>query len=51
MFTMMNEARLKVGIQGLGASEGAYQQAVAYARARAGRRGRSSSTPTSSACC
>jgi len=34
MFTMMNEARLKVGIQGLGASEGAYQQAVAYARER-----------------
>ena len=34
MFTMMNEARLKVGLQGLGASEGAYQQAVAYARER-----------------
>jgi alkylation response protein AidB-like acyl-CoA dehydrogenase len=34
MFTMMNEARLKVGLQGLGASEGAYQKAVAYARAR-----------------
>ena len=34
MFTMMNEARLKVGLQGLGASEGAYQQAVAYARDR-----------------
>lgn len=34
MFTMMNEARLKVGIQGLGASEGAYQQAVAYANER-----------------
>ena len=27
MFTMMNEARLKVGLQGLGASEGAYQKA------------------------
>jgi alkylation response protein AidB-like acyl-CoA dehydrogenase len=34
MFTMMNEARLKVGIQGLGASVGALQQAVAYARER-----------------
>ncbi len=34
MFTMMNEARLKVGLQGLGASEGAYQQAVSYARER-----------------
>jgi alkylation response protein AidB-like acyl-CoA dehydrogenase len=34
MFTMMNEARLKVGLQGLGASEGAYQQALAYARER-----------------
>ena len=34
MFTMMNEARLKVGLQGLGASEGAYQKAVAYARER-----------------
>ena len=34
MFTMMNEARLKVGLQGLSAAEGAYQQAVAYARER-----------------
>lgn len=34
MFTMMNEARLKVGLQGIGASEGAYQKAVAYARDR-----------------
>lgn len=34
MFTMMNEARLKVGIQGLGASEGALQKATAYARER-----------------
>lgn len=34
MFTMMNEARLKVGVQGLGAAEGAYQKAVAYARDR-----------------
>ncbi|MEM1404441.1 MAG: acyl-CoA dehydrogenase [Pseudomonadota bacterium] len=34
MFTMMNEARLKVGLQGLSAAEGAYQQAVTYARDR-----------------
>ncbi len=34
MFTMMNEARLKVGIQGLGVAEGAFQNAVAYARER-----------------
>lgn len=34
MFTMMNEARLKVGLQGVGAAEGAYQQAVDYARER-----------------
>ena len=34
MFTMMNEARLVVGIQGLAQSERAYQTAVAYARER-----------------
>ena len=34
MFTMMNEARLKIGVQGLGVSEGAYQQALDYARER-----------------
>lgn len=34
MFTMMNEARLKIGLQGLSAAEGAYQQAVDYARER-----------------
>ena len=34
MFTMMNEARLKVGLQGVGVSEGAYQKAVDYARER-----------------
>ena len=34
MFTMMNEARLKVGLQGLGAAEGAYQKALAYSRER-----------------
>ena len=34
MFTMMNEARLGVGIQGLAQSEVAYQNAVEYARDR-----------------
>ncbi len=34
MFTMMNHARLGVGLQGVAISERAYQQAVAYARDR-----------------
>ena len=34
MFVMMNEARLAVGIQGLGQSDVAYQNAVAYAKDR-----------------
>jgi butyryl-CoA dehydrogenase len=34
MFTMMNEARLGVGVQGVGLGEAAYQGAVAYARER-----------------
>ena len=34
MFTMMNEARLSVGMQGYGQAEAAYQNAVAYARDR-----------------
>ena len=34
MFTMMNEARLAVGVQGLGLAEVAYQQAASYARER-----------------
>jgi len=34
MFTMMNVARLAVGIQGLGLAETAYQSAVAYAKDR-----------------
>ncbi|MGE0230825.1 MAG: acyl-CoA dehydrogenase C-terminal domain-containing protein [Flavobacteriaceae bacterium] len=34
MFVMMNEARLAVGVQGLGMSVVAYQNAVAYARER-----------------
>jgi len=34
MFTMMNAARLDVGVQGVGVAEGAYQQALAYAQDR-----------------
>ncbi|MDX1422921.1 MAG: acyl-CoA dehydrogenase C-terminal domain-containing protein [Kiloniellales bacterium] len=34
MFTMMNMARLTVGLQGLGLAETAYQSAAAYARER-----------------
>lgn len=34
MFTMMNAARIGVGMEGLAASEGAYQHALAYARDR-----------------
>jgi hypothetical protein len=34
MFTMMNNARITVGLQGVGIAERAYQQALAYARER-----------------
>ena len=34
MFTMMNEARHKVGVQALGAAEGSLQKAAGYARER-----------------
>ncbi|MEL6583763.1 MAG: acyl-CoA dehydrogenase [Pseudomonadota bacterium] len=34
MFTMMNNARLGVGIEGVGVAEGAYQHALAYATER-----------------
>ncbi len=34
MFTMMNNARLGVGVQGIGAAEGALQHALAYAQER-----------------
>ena len=34
MFTMMNHARLEVGMQGVGISERAYQRALAYAKER-----------------
>lgn len=43
MFVMMNGARLGVGVQGLGLTEVAYQNAVAYARERI--QGRSLSGP------
>ena len=39
MFTMMNNARLVVGVQGLAIAERAYQQAVAYAQERQQGRG------------
>ncbi len=34
MFTMMNNARLNVGVQGVGVAEHAYQTALAYAKER-----------------
>ncbi|MEM8986610.1 MAG: acyl-CoA dehydrogenase [Pseudomonadota bacterium] len=34
MFTMMNSARLDVGLQGVGVAEGAFQKALAYAQER-----------------
>jgi 3-(methylsulfanyl)propanoyl-CoA dehydrogenase len=34
MFTMMNQARLAVGLEGVGIADRAYQQALAYARER-----------------
>ncbi|GEC94963.1 acyl-CoA dehydrogenase [Zoogloea ramigera] len=34
MFTMMNHARLNVGLEGVGVSERSYQHALAYARER-----------------
>ena len=46
MFTMMNAARLNVGVEGVGIAERAYQQALGYAKER--RQGRSpwSADPT-----
>jgi acyl-CoA dehydrogenase len=43
MFTMMNRARLAVGLQGVGIAERATQQALAYARER--RQGRTPAMP------
>ena len=34
MFTMMNNARLGVGVQGIGAAEGALQHALSFAAER-----------------
>ena len=55
MFTMMNQARLAVGLQGVAIAERATQQAMPYARERkqGARRhhARSSIIPTCSACC
>jgi len=47
MFTMMNAARLQVGIEGVGIAERAYQQALGYALER--RQGRSAWTGEASA--
>ncbi|SMY06835.1 acyl-CoA dehydrogenase [Flavimaricola marinus] len=44
MFTMMNNARLGVGIQGIGTAEGATQHAMAYATER--KQGRAGGTGT-----
>ena len=43
MFTMMNQARLSVGLQGVAIAERATQQAMAYARER--RQGHATGTP------
>ena len=47
MFTMMNNARLSVGIQGLAIAERAYQQAAAFARARVQSKDDGSTAPAS----
>jgi hypothetical protein len=47
MFTMMNNARLAVGVQGVAIAERAYQQALAYARER--RQGRAIGAPETAA--
>lgn len=44
MFTMMNNARLGVGVQGIGVAEGAFQHALAYALDR--KQGRADGTGT-----
>jgi alkylation response protein AidB-like acyl-CoA dehydrogenase len=44
MFTMMNNARLGVGVQGIGVAEGAFQQALAHATER--RQGRTGGSGT-----
>ncbi|GEP10487.1 acyl-CoA dehydrogenase [Methylobacterium gnaphalii] len=47
MFTMMNSARLNVGLQGVGVAEAAYQQALDYARERRQGRAPGAAEPTS----
>ena len=47
MFTMMNQARLSVGLQGLSLGDRAYQQALQYARDR--RQGRAPGAPAGEA--
>jgi hypothetical protein len=47
MFTMMNNARLSVGLEGVAVGERAYQQALAYAQER--RQGRAVGAPAGSA--
>jgi len=47
MFTMMNEARLMVGLQGVAIAERATQQALQYARERKQGRGDTSKDPAS----
>jgi alkylation response protein AidB-like acyl-CoA dehydrogenase len=47
MFTMMNQARLAVGLQGVGVAERAFQQALGYARER--RQGRAAGAEGSAA--
>jgi alkylation response protein AidB-like acyl-CoA dehydrogenase len=49
MFTMMNRARLAVGLQGVGIAERATQQALAYARERKQGRAVGGAGPASSA--
>ncbi|WP_333700742.1 acyl-CoA dehydrogenase [Rivihabitans pingtungensis] len=49
MFTMMNHARLGVGVEGMAISERAYQHAVAYARDRVQSRELGSPNPASAA--
>ena len=61
MFTMMNQARLGVGLEGVGIADRAYQQALAFAQERkqgrgVGKKGRRDgrhhrASPTSSGCC
>ena len=48
MFTMMNNVRLCVGVQGLAVAERAYQQAVGYARER--QQGRAPGAAAGTAC-